>query len=106
MNLIYTRRIAQPDAALKLTGKVGGTLLGLLSAADDKSLSPSGQDRTFYNVFRALKDLGGQSRLGIAYTDRIVGSDYNRVADIDSRIIFGDVYALRSGRGGFDKVEV
>jgi hypothetical protein len=104
MNLIYTRRIAQPDAALKLTGKVGGTFLGLLSAADDKSLSPSGQDRTFYNVFRALKDLGGQSRLGVAYTDRIVGSDYNRVADVDSRIVFGDVYAATlQAAGSFDK---
>ncbi|HJP61766.1 MAG TPA: DUF5916 domain-containing protein, partial [Gemmatimonadaceae bacterium] len=40
-NLIYTRRIVQPDVALKLTGKVGGTSLGMMSAADDRSLSPS-----------------------------------------------------------------
>src|SRR6185295_19099207 len=103
-NLIYTRRIAEPDAALKLTGKVAGTSLGLLSAADDRSLSPSGLDRTFYNVFRAVKDLGGQSKLGIAYTDRVVGHDYNRVADIDSRIVFGDVYAATlQAAGSFDK---
>lgn len=103
-NLIYTRRIAQPDAALKLTGKVGGTSLGVLSAADDRSLSPTGTDRTFYNILRAQRDLGGQSRLGFAYTDRVVGNDYNRVADIDSRFVFGDVYSVAvQGAGSFDR---
>ena len=103
-NLIYTRRIAQPDAALKLTGKVAGTGLGLLSAADDRSLSPSGTDRAFYNVFRALRDLGGKSRIGVAYTDRVVGADYNRVADVDGRIVFGDVYSASfQGAGSFDR---
>jgi hypothetical protein len=103
-NLIYTRRIAQPDAALKLTGKVAGTSLGLLSAADDRSLSPSGTDRAFYNVFRALRDLGGKSRIGVAYTDRVLGSDYNRVADVDGRIVFGDVYSASfQGARSFDR---
>ena len=102
--LIYTRRIVQPDAALKLTGKVAGTTLGVLSAADDRSLSPSGKDRTFYNVFRAIRDLGGQSRIGVAYTDRVLGGDYNRVADLDGRIVFGDVYsASLQGAGSFDR---
>ena len=103
-NLIYTRRIVQPDAALKLTGKVGATGLGILSAADDRSLSPSGRDRAFYNILRAQRDLGGQSRLGIAYTDRVVGDDYNRVADFDTRLLFGDVYSLLlQGAGSFDR---
>ena len=103
-NLIYTRRVVQPDAALKLTGKVGGNTLGILSAADDRSLSPSGRDRAFYNILRAQHDLGGQSRIGIAYTDRVLGSDYNRVADVDTRIIFGDVYnLLLQGAGSFDR---
>ncbi|HST07579.1 MAG TPA: DUF5916 domain-containing protein [Gemmatimonadaceae bacterium] len=103
-NLIYTRRIAQPDAALKLTGKVAGTGLGVLSAADDRSLSPTGTDRAFYNVFRALRDLGGKSRIGVAYTDRVVGADYNRVADVDGRIVFGDVYSASfQGAGSFDR---
>jgi hypothetical protein len=102
--LIYTRRIAQPDAALKLTGKVGGTSLGLLSAADDRSLSPSGRDRAFYNILRAQRDLGGQSRLGFAYTDRVLGGDYNRVADVDGRIVFGDVYSASfQGAESFDR---
>jgi hypothetical protein len=103
-HLIYTRRIVQPDAALKLTGKVAGTTIGLLSAADDRSLSPLGTDRAIYNVLRAQRDLGGQSRLGVAYTDRILGGDYNRVADVDGRIVFGDVYSASfQGAESFDR---
>ena len=92
-NLIYTRRIVQPEAALKLTGKVAGTTLAVLSAADDPSESPTGQDHAVYNILRAQRDIGSRSRLGLAYTDRVLGEDYNRVADIDGRVLFGDVYS-------------
>ncbi|MFL5572496.1 MAG: DUF5916 domain-containing protein [Gemmatimonadaceae bacterium] len=103
-NLVYTRRIVQPDAALKLTGKVAGTSIGLLSAADDRTLSPLGRDRPVYNILRAQRDIGGQSRIGIAYTDRIMGGDYNRVADVDGRIVFHDVYSTSfQAAGSFDK---
>jgi hypothetical protein len=91
-NLIYTRRIAKPEAAVKLTGKVAGIGIGVISAQDDPSLSANGRYSTIYNIVRAQHDIGGQSRVGMAYTDRIVGGDYNRVADVDGRILFGDVY--------------
>jgi hypothetical protein len=55
-------------------------------------------------VFRALRDLGGKSRIGVAYTDRVLGADYNRVADVDGRIVFGDVYSASfQGAGSFDR---
>ncbi len=92
-SLIYTRRIAKPDAAVKLTGKVAGTNVGFLSASDDRSLSPSGEDATYYNIVRAQRDIGTQSRIGMAYTDRVVGGDYNRVADVDGRALWSDVYS-------------
>jgi hypothetical protein len=90
--LIYTRRIAAPDGALKLTGKAAGTTLGLLSASDDQSLSFSGHDAVHYNIMRAQRDIGADSRIGMAYTDRVVAGDYNRVADVDGRMIFGKIY--------------
>jgi len=103
-NLIYTRRIVRPDVALKLTGKIGGTSIGLLSAADDRNLSASGHDRALYNVIRAQHDIGGQSRLGIAYTDYVRGGDYNRVANVDGRIVFGQVYSTSfQAAESFDK---
>ena len=30
----------------------------------------------------------------MAYTDRIDGADYNRVADVDGRIVFGGIYSV------------
>jgi hypothetical protein len=91
-SLIYTRRIAKPEEALKLTGKIAGINIGAISANDDPSLSANGRYSTIYNILRAQRDIGGQSRVGMAYTDRVVGGDYNRVADVDGRILFGDVY--------------
>jgi hypothetical protein len=94
-SLIYTRRIVQPVAAVKLTGKGFGTDIGLLSAVDDPGVSPSGEDHPVYNLLRLQRDVGAQSRLGLVYTDRIVGSDYNRVAGADARLLFGGVYSVQ-----------
>ena len=91
--LIYTRRIVQPVAAAKLTGKAFGTDLALLSAVDDKAGSASGEDHPVYNLLRIQRDLGSQSRLGVVYTDKIDGDNYNRVAGADSRLVFGGVYS-------------
>ncbi len=91
--LIYTRRIVQPLAAVKLTGKSFGTNLAFLSAVDGHAGSSSGVDHPVTNVLRAQRDIGKQSRIGFAYTDRIDGRDYNRVADLDGRILFGGVYS-------------
>lgn len=91
--LIYTRRIAQPEEAVKLTGKVEGTSIGFLSAVDDPTLSYNGRYQTVYNIVRGQRDIGDQSRIGMAYTDRMVGGDYNRVGDVDGRLAFGNVYS-------------
>jgi hypothetical protein len=104
--LIYTRDILQPDAALKLSGKMNGTTLGFLSAADNAGLSPDGRERAMYDVLRAQHDFGDQSRLGVAYTDRVLGGDYNRVADVDGRLAFGDAYnAIFQYAESFDKTQ-
>ncbi|MEP6491187.1 MAG: DUF5916 domain-containing protein [bacterium] len=92
-NLIYTRRIAKPEEAVKLTGTLAGTNIGVLSAVDDPSLSATGSDVAIYNIVRAQRDLGDQSRIGMAYTDRAVGPDYNRVGDVDGRMVFGKIYS-------------
>src|SRR3989441_3081728 len=93
-NLIYTRRIVQPVAAVKLTGTTFGTDIGLLSAVDQKFASASGSDNPIFNIVRAQHVLGHGSRIGMAYTDRIEGGNYNRVAEVDSRLVFKDIYGL------------
>ncbi|HEV8381486.1 MAG TPA: DUF5916 domain-containing protein [Gemmatimonadales bacterium] len=93
-NLIYTRRIVQPVAAVKLTGNTYGTDIGVLSAVDQKFASASGDDNPIYNIVRGQRSLGHGSRVGFAYTDRIEGGNYNRVAEFDSRLVFKDIYGL------------
>jgi hypothetical protein len=92
--LIYTRRLVQPVAALKLTGKVSGMTVGALSAVDDAGASTTGTDHPVYNILRVRRDLLGQSTVGIVYTDKIEGDDYNRVAGADARLVFGPIYSL------------
>jgi hypothetical protein len=87
--LIYTRRIVQPVAAAKLTGKYGGFDIGLLSAVDSRAASFDGDHAPLFNVLRLQRDIGQQSRLGIAYTDRVDGNRWNRVLGIDGRYVRG-----------------
>jgi len=94
-NLIYTRRIVQPVVAAKLTGKAFGTDLAVLSALDDPAVSPTGEDHPLYNLLRIQRDVGSQSRLGVVYTDKVVGRDYNRVAGVDTRLVMGDIYSAQ-----------
>jgi len=93
--LIYTRRVVAPIFAAKVTGKVSGMNLGVLSALDDTLNSASGTDRPFFNILRAQRDLGGQSKLGLVYTDKIDGDDSNRVAGLDARLTFKEIYSVR-----------
>ncbi len=93
-NLIYTRRIVQPIAAVKLTGTTFGTDIGLLSAVDQQFASATGTDNPIFNILRAQRSLGRGSRVGLVYTDRIDGGDYNRVAEVDSRLVFKEIYGL------------
>src|SRR2546427_1899035 len=93
-NLIYTRRIVQPIAAVKLTGTTFGTDLGLLSAVDQKVASASGTDNPIFNILPGQRSLGRGSPVGVADTDRIEGGGYNRVAEVDSRLVFKEIYGL------------
>ena len=94
-NLIYTRRIAAPIAAAKITGKVSGrTNLAVLSAVDDASLSASGTGHPVFNIVRLQRDVGAGSRAALVYTDRIDGNRSNRVVGSDARVVWKDIYSL------------
>jgi hypothetical protein len=92
--LVYSRRVVQPVAAVKLTGKGLGTDIALLSAVDDPDVSPT-RDHPFYNILRLQRDVGANSRVGMVYTDRIEGGDYNRVLGADARVVFGRIHTLQ-----------
>lgn len=90
--LVYTRRIVQPVAAAKLTGKIGSTNVGLLSAVDDNVASATGRDHPLFNLLRMTRDVGAQGRAGMLYTDRIDGDNSNRVLDVDVRLVRNKIY--------------
>ena len=93
--LIYTRQLRDPVVGVKLTGKVAGMNVGLLSGVDASVTSSAGGDsHPYFNAIRLRRDVGGQSTLGVVYTDRIVGDDYNRVVAGDTRLVFGGLYSL------------
>lgn len=89
-SLIYTRRLVQPEAAAKLSGKMGGFNVGLLSAVDGPPDAAPGDDSPIFNLVRLRHDVGPQSNLGVVYTDWIRGSDYNRVMGVDTRLLLGE----------------
>ncbi len=93
-SLIYTRRIVTPEGAVKLSGKVGGLSVGVLSAVDGKAAVPGTNDNPIYNLMRLKRDLGAQSNVGIVYTDRVHNGDFNRVAGLDTRLLFGGRYVF------------
>lgn len=99
-NLIYTRQIVQPTAAGKLTGTIAGTNVALLAAADDPSTSVTGTDHPEFAIARLQRDLGSASRVGLLYTDREDGKDYNRVIGADTRLIFGHIYTVSAQLAG------
>src|SRR6185436_11870 len=93
-NLIYTRRILQPDGAVKLSGKFGRSNVALLSAIDDQLASASGNEHPVFNLLRLRRDVMRASTVGLTLTDRTEGATYNRVFSTDSRLVWGGAYAL------------
>ncbi len=108
--LVYTRNIVDPQWGIKLTGKMKGTTIGLLSSLDQSSPALELYDveeeddeseeptyRALVNVFRLKRDLFSESYIGIIATDKEVETPashlsvtYNRVAGVDGHFKFLD----------------
>ncbi|MCA9736354.1 MAG: carbohydrate binding family 9 domain-containing protein [Gemmatimonadetes bacterium] len=87
-SLIYTRRVVRPEVAAKLSGKLSSADLGALFAVDDRAASAHG-DRPIVGIVRLTQDVGAASTVGLVYTDRTDGNDYNRVGGLDARLVRG-----------------
>jgi hypothetical protein len=127
VTLLFTRRIADPEYGVRLTGKRGPWALGAL-LADDKSpgesvapYDPLAGHKAYFGVLRVNHDIGKESTIGMIYTDRelhtvpgeaectanacLVGS--NRVGGVDAKIKFSSTWyatlqALESHTKFFD----
>lgn len=100
INLFFSRRIADPQGGVRVTGKTGGwSVAGL--AIDDRApghrldpLDPSYGDRTGIAVVRLQRDLPRQSSLGVLATTRDFGSSESRVLSVDGRYKMSDTLVL------------
>ena len=92
--LIYSRRIAAPVAAAKLTGKVSGTTVATMFALDGQEVSRTGEDNPFFAIARAQRDLGGGSRAGAVFTSRIEPDFSSTMGGLDTRVVFKNGTAL------------
>jgi hypothetical protein len=85
--LVYTRRIVNPKAGAKLTGKFGQLGVAHLTAVDE-----TGADDAWFNITRLRRDFGRNSIAGVTFTNRDQGSLHNRVLAGDFRYVWGLYY--------------
>jgi hypothetical protein len=98
--LFFSRRIADPDFGLRLSGKFGPWALGAL-AIDDRApglriseIHPDHGRRTGAGVVRLQRELGRESRLGMLVTSQDFASSLNRVVSVDGRLRFADNWSV------------
>jgi hypothetical protein len=101
MNVLNTRRIVDPDVAVKLSGKEGRTTFGLLLASDnapgnysdeergDPNLRPSIEryldQNSTVGVLRLKRDVGAESSVGLMATTYNFVDRHNNVVSLDGR---------------------
>ena len=92
INLFFSRRIADPQFGLRLTGKKGPYAIGAL-VADDQSPGravlpgdPLHNTRAKFGVVRVNRDIFKESTVGFLFTDRELEGSHNRVGGADTRL--------------------
>ena len=89
--LVYTRRIVDPKAGAKFTGKFGQLGIAHLTALDETG--EDGGDDAWFNITRLRRDFGRNSIAGVTFTNRDQGGEHNRVLAGDFRYVWGLYYA-------------
>jgi len=85
--LVYTRRIVDPKAGAKFTGKFGQLGVAHLTAVDETTA-----DDAWFNITRLRRDLGSNSIAGVTFTNRDQPGSHNRVLAGDLRYVWGLYY--------------
>lgn len=107
LQVVNTRNIADPDVALKLTGKSGRNTFGILTAVDR---FPNTKTKAYIGVLRLKRDFGSQSNIGLIATTYHFGARrHNTLLGFDGKWQFSDqanfnfqVVGTKSGRNFFN----
>ena len=90
--MIYTRRIVEPEAGIKLAGKVASTNIATLIALESESQAWDGRGFPVFGVARLRRDLGRNSTVGGVLTTREDGGDWSRLVGADLRLYHSKLY--------------
>ena len=100
INLFFSRRIADPQAGLRVTGKTGPWAMAAL-AMDDRAPGqrvdfddPARGRRTGVGVVRLQRELPKQSSLGLLATSRDFASTSDRVVALDGRYKISETWVV------------
>lgn len=88
---LFTRRIVDPEAGVRFTGRQDGWGFGAL-LMNDKAPGlnraegdPLNSEKARISVIRGFRDFGGQNRIGTLIIDRQLAEGYNRLVGVDGR---------------------
>jgi hypothetical protein len=100
LNLFFSRRIADPQAGARVTGKQGRWAVAALAIDDrepGRGVAPEGHgagDRAGIAVARVQREFAQQSSVGFMATSRDFGPSASRVASVDTRLRLNDHLVL------------
>ena len=90
VQLLFTRRIADPTIGARATGRAGRYAMGAM-VIDDRGMSTDGYGggRARIGVGRVIRDVGRESFVGAFVSDRNDAMTTNRVGAVDGRVRLG-----------------
>src|SRR5207247_4914782 len=94
VNLSFSRRIADPGAGVRLTGKAGRWGFGAIGIDDRAPGQTFGLEEAGVAAVRIERELGRQSAIGMLASDRVLGGGWNRVASADARLALSKTWVF------------
>ncbi|MGH9804948.1 MAG: DUF5916 domain-containing protein, partial [Candidatus Acidiferrales bacterium] len=91
IDLLFTRRIGDPQFGVRLTGKQGPWAVGAFLIDDEapgRRLPPGDPlhgKRALFGIARVNRDIFRESTLGVIFTHREFDESYNRLGGVDGR---------------------
>ena len=96
LDLVFTRRIEDPQFGTRLTGRVGPYSLGMFAVNDRgpgydvADTDPSFHKDAYFGIARLKRDIAQQSSVGAIFTDREFDGSFNRVGGFDTELKLGE----------------
>src|SRR5438105_3881991 len=94
VNLFFSRRIADPGAGVRLTGKAGRWGVGAIGIDDREPEERFGIEEAGVAAVRIERELGRQSAIGVLGSNRTLAGARNRVVSADARLALSKTWVF------------